>query len=112
MRAEVLEMALIAGVLTYLWRYLPLRADLQANNGKVLRVIEFPEWSDPRRGVPKRMVVKEVLRGGAPLAILFGTFETRAVSLELFDLAVGGSTARAALPAPSTPSAAAKPSVL
>lgn len=29
MRAEVLEMALIAGVLTYLWRYLPLRADLR-----------------------------------------------------------------------------------
>lgn len=28
MRAAVLELALIAGVLTYLWRYLPLRADL------------------------------------------------------------------------------------
>ncbi|MGV8987962.1 MAG: AzlD domain-containing protein [Cypionkella sp.] len=28
MRAEVLELALIAGVLTYLWRYLPLRANL------------------------------------------------------------------------------------
>ena len=53
-------------------RRLPLRADLQASDGKVLRVIEFPEWSDPWRGMPKRMVVKEVLRGGAPLAILFG----------------------------------------
>ena len=28
MRADVLEVALIAGVLTYLWRYLPLRANL------------------------------------------------------------------------------------
>ena len=28
MRADVLELALIAGVLTYLWRYLPLRANL------------------------------------------------------------------------------------
>lgn len=28
MRLDVLELALIAGVLTYLWRYLPLRADL------------------------------------------------------------------------------------
>ena len=28
MRAEVLELALIAGVFTYLWRYLPLRANL------------------------------------------------------------------------------------
>ena len=27
MRADVLELALIAGVLTYLWRYLPLRAN-------------------------------------------------------------------------------------
>lgn len=85
-------------------RRLPLRADLQASDGKVLRVIEFAEWNDPRRGVPKRMVVKEVLRGGAPLAILFGAFETRAVSLDLFDLAAGGSAARAALrPAGSAP---------
>ncbi len=29
MRAEVLEIALIAGVLTYLWRFLPLRANLR-----------------------------------------------------------------------------------
>lgn len=29
MRAEVLELAVIAGVLTYLWRYLPLRANLR-----------------------------------------------------------------------------------
>jgi branched-subunit amino acid transport protein len=28
MRVEVLELALIAGVLTYLWRFLPLRANL------------------------------------------------------------------------------------
>ena len=79
-------------------RQLPLRADLQASDGRVLRVIEFPEWRDPRRGVPKRMVVKDVLRGGAPLAILFGAFEARPVSLELFELEAG--SARAALPAP------------
>lgn len=28
MRGDVLELALIAGVLTYLWRFLPLRANL------------------------------------------------------------------------------------
>ena len=88
-------------------RRLPLRADLQASDGKVLRVIEFAEWSDPRRGVPKRMVVKEVLRGGAPLAILFGAFETRAVSLELFDLAGRRRTGRPARP--RNRPAAAKP---
>lgn len=82
-------------------RRLPLRADLQASDGKVLRVIEFPEWSDPRRGVPKRMLVKEVVRGGAPLEIRFGEFEIRPVSPELFDLAVDGSAARAALPEPA-----------
>ena len=77
---------------------LPLRADLQASDGRVLRVIEFPEWADPRRGVPKRMVVKEVLRGGAPLEIRFGEFESRPVSPGLFDLESGA--ARAALPPP------------
>ena len=91
-------------------RRLPLRADLQASDGKVLRVIEFAEWRDPRRGVPKRMVVKEVLRGGAPLAILFGAFEMRAVSLDLFDLAAGGSAARAALPTVGRAPAGTKPS--
>jgi len=80
---------------------LPLRADLQAADGKVLRVIEFREWSDPRRGVPQRMVVKEVVRGGAPLELLFAAFEARPVALELFDLASG--VARAALPAPLAP---------
>ncbi len=77
-------------------RRLPLRADLQASDGRVLRVIEFPEWADARRGVPKRMIVKEVLRGGAPLEIRFGQFEARPVGPELFDLA--SPAARAALP--------------
>ena len=89
-------------------RRLPLRADLQAGDGRVLRVIEFPEWSDPGRGIPKRMVVKEVLRGGAPLEILFGRFATVPVSLELFELGDAGKAARAALPLPGV---AAKPTV-
>ncbi len=79
---------------------LPLRADLKASSGKVVRVVEFREWSDPRRGVPKRIVVKDVLRGGPPLEILFGVFETRPVPLELF--ALEGGSARAALPTPIT----------
>jgi hypothetical protein len=89
-------------------RRLPLRADLQASDGKVLRVIEFSEWQDPRRGVPGRMVVKDVLRGGAPLAIHFGEFESRPVGVDIFELAADGSAARAALPHPG---AAAKPTV-
>lgn len=86
-------------------RRLPLRADLQASDGKVLRVIEFPEWRDVRRGVPKRMVVKEVLHGASQLELRFGELESRAVALELFDLASGA--ARAALPEP--PPAASAP---
>ena len=88
-------------------RRLPLRADLQASDGRVLRVIEFPEWSDPGRGVPKRMVVKDAVRGGAPLGILFGAFEARPVSLALFELADGA--ARAALPVIATPVVAREP---
>lgn len=41
MRADVLQLALIAGVLTYLWRYLPLRANLNdmAPNGLLARFL-------------------------------------------------------------------------
>ncbi len=80
---------------------LPLRADLQAIDGRVLRVIEFPEWHDPGHGVPKRMVVKDLARGGPPLQILFGTPEIRPVDLALF--ALDGGAARSALPAPPVP---------
>lgn len=80
-------------------RRIPLRADLQSSDGKTLRVIEFAEWSDAQRGVPRRLVVKEVVRGGTPLVLLFGAFETRPVALELFDLEDG--RARAGLPPPA-----------
>lgn len=85
-------------------RRLPLRADLQTSDGKTLRVIEFAEWSDARRGVPRRMIVKEVVRGGTPLALLFGAFEPRPVALELFDLESGA--ARADLPPAGGPAPA------
>lgn len=87
-------------------RRLPLRADLLASDGRVLRVIEFRDWRDAARGVPERMVVKEVLRGGAPLEIRFGAFEVRPVGRELFDLENGA--ARATLPLPD-PAARAAP---
>lgn len=80
---------------------LPLRADLMATDGKVLRVIEFRDWSDARRGVPRRLVVKDLARGGPPLEILFGAFEARPVAAELF--ALDSATARAALPLPKAP---------
>ena len=87
-------------------RRLPLRADLLASDGRVLRVIEFRDWRDAARGVPERMVVKEVLRGGAPLEIRFGAFEVRPVGRELFELENGA--ARATLPLPD-PAARAAP---
>ena len=86
-------------------RRVALRADLQTNDGRTLRVIEFTEWSDSSRGVPRRMVVKEVLRGGTPLTLLFGVLEARPVALELFDLESGA--ARASLP-PATGAAPAR----
>ena len=87
---------------------LPLRADLQATTGKVLRVIEFRDWSDSRRGIPRRMLVKDVARGGPQLEILFGGLETRPVGLDLFDL--DGAGARSALPAAPAPRNAKSPS--
>ena len=41
MRAEVLELALIAGAFTYLWRYLPLRARLgdMPSHGRLARFL-------------------------------------------------------------------------
>ncbi|MEO8274692.1 MAG: outer membrane lipoprotein-sorting protein [Thermoanaerobaculia bacterium] len=77
----------------------PLRADLQTESGKVLRVIEFKEWNDAKRGIPLRMVVKEVARGGAPMEIRFANFKAQPVALELFDLTDG--KARAALAPPT-----------
>lgn len=82
-------------------RRLPLRADLQTAEGKVLRVLEFGDWRDAKRGVPGRLTVKEVLRGGAPIEIRFTDFESRAVDPALFDLEHGAS--RAALPVPKAP---------
>ena len=76
-------------------RRLPLRADSLSADGKVLRVIEFAEWSDPRRGIPARLVVKEIVRGGAPVEIRFARFDERPVPAALFDLEDG--SARAAL---------------
>jgi len=76
----------------------PLRADMKAASGKVLRVLEFKSWRDAERGVPERLVAKDVVAGGAPLDIRFVAFEPRPVDPRLFDLQ--DASARAALAIP------------
>ena len=71
----------------------PLRADFRATSGKVLRVLEFRTWRDAARGVPERLVVKDVVAGGAPLEVRFTAFEARPVDERLFDLEDGSARA-------------------
>jgi hypothetical protein len=79
-------------------RRLPLRADLLLADGRTARVIEFPEFRHTRPLVPRRVVLKDVLRGGAPLEVELREFQAGAVPAGLFDLA--DTSARNALPAP------------
>ena len=72
----------------------PLRADLQSSAGKVLRVIEFRKpGATRRRGVPKLLVIKDVVRGGAPIEIRFLSFEPGPVDPVLFGLEDGAARA-------------------
>lgn len=79
-------------------RRLPVRAELRTAEDRVTRVVEFKTWRDPARLEPRRLVIKDVVRGGAPLEIELVAIEARAAPEALFELSDG--SARAALPAP------------
>ena len=81
----------------------PLRADLQSSSGKVLRVLEFKEWRDPARGVPGRLVIKDLVAGGGPIEVTFESFAAGAVDDALFDLEDGGARAALLSAAPAPP---------
>jgi hypothetical protein len=82
-------------------RRLPVRGELRSAAGRVGRLVEFKEWRDVARLEPRRLVIKDVVRGGAPLEVEFVGIEARAVPESLFDLTNG--SARAALPLPAPP---------
>jgi hypothetical protein len=79
----------------------PLRADLLGADGRVRRVVEFAAWSDGAPPGPRRLVIRDVVRGGAPLAVEIVAVEAREAPEALFDLSDGA--ARRDLPAPPSP---------
>lgn len=74
---------------------LPLRADFQLENGRVARVLEWKAWRDRAALSPRTMVIKDVLRQGAPTEVEVLEFDAHAVPAGLFSLDDGA--ARAAL---------------
>ena len=74
---------------------LPLRADFQLADGRVARVLEWKEWRDRSKLMPKAMSIKDTLRGSAT-QIEVVEFEARPVSEGLFSLT--DASARRSLP--------------
>lgn len=83
-------------------RRLPLRADLLLADGRTARVVEFPEFRSTRPLVPRRVLLKDVLRGGPPLEVELREIEARALPAALFDL-VDPSARNALLAPPAKP---------
>jgi hypothetical protein len=81
---------------------LPLRVDVVLADGRTARVVEFAAFMAGRRGVPSRLVLKDVLRGGPPATVEVESFAAVPVSDALFSLTDGA--ARAKLLASPTPS--------
>ena len=74
----------------------PIRVEHVLASGKVAKTIEFAEWAETDRLQPKRLVVKDPLRGGAPVTVEFLEVEALDVPDAIFDLE-GGGEARARL---------------
>jgi len=70
-------------------RGLPLRADLLLGDGRVARVLEIASFRDPAQRIPRRLIVKDLLRGAPPLAIEIVELEPRTIPEALFDPADG-----------------------
>jgi hypothetical protein len=81
-------------------RRVPLRLDIVLADGRTARVVEFAAFLAGRRGVPSRLVLKDVLRGGPPAAVEVDAFEAMPLPDGLFSLTDGTSRARLAPAAP------------
>lgn len=67
-------------------RRLPLRVDIVLADGRTVRVVEFAGFLAGRHGVPSRLVLKDVLRGGPPATVEIVAFEATPVPDGLFSL--------------------------
>ena len=68
---------------------LPLRMELRTREGKVLRLVEIPKWQDATKRIPAELVLKDLLRGGAPLRIRFLALEALDLPESFFALDAG-----------------------
>lgn len=75
--------------------HLPLRAEFLLADGRLARMLEWKEWRDRASLQPKSLVIKDLLRGGAPATVEILEFEARDVPAQLFSLT--DPSARAAL---------------
>jgi hypothetical protein len=65
---------------------LPLRTDLQAADGRVLRVVEYLTWRNETELVPELVVIKDLVRRGPPIEVRFVSVEAEELPDALFDL--------------------------
>jgi hypothetical protein len=80
---------------------LPERAEFRLRSGRLATVLEFTDWSPDARLRPRRLVLRDALRGGAVTEVEVLDFDERHVPAGLFDLR--DSTERRRLEAQPTP---------
>jgi hypothetical protein len=64
---------------------LPLRTELQAADGRVLRVLEYSAWRNEAELVPERVVVNDLVRHGPAVEVRFLSVEAEELPDGLFD---------------------------
>jgi len=72
----------------------PLRTDLQAADGRVLRMIEYLAWRSEAELAPERVLVKDLVRRGPPVEVHFVEVVSEALPDVLFDPLDGAERAR------------------
>lgn len=72
----------------------PLRAEYRLKSGRTSTIAEFAEWAADERLRLRRLLLKDMLRGGATTEVVFLAIEGRAVPDALFDLEDGSERRR------------------
>ncbi len=73
---------------------LPVSAEYRLPSGKAGSVVEFAEWDPGARMRFRKLVFRDILRGGATTEVVLVEMEERPVAPALFDLADGTERAR------------------
>ncbi|MDX1632703.1 MAG: outer membrane lipoprotein-sorting protein [Thermoanaerobaculia bacterium] len=67
----------------------PLRVEHLLTSGKTAKIVEFAAWKEGEELEPGRLVIKDPLRGTAPVTVEFVEVEERAAPEGIFDLEEG-----------------------